>query len=108
MHYLFAVIDRQTNAATQDEMIAIDAFNERLDAAGRHIMAVGLVAPRDAQLVDNRDGQGLVTKGPLNDTPEYMSGFWVVDAPDEATALDLALEASEACNRRVEVRRLLP
>lgn len=108
MRYLFAVIDHQTNSGTPDETVAIDEFNERLDAAGRRIMAVGLVAPREARLVDNRAGKGSVTAGPLNDTSEYMSGFWVIDAPDDATALDLALEASEACNRRVEVRRLLP
>ena len=41
------------------------------------------------------------------ESTEYVAGFWVIDAPDDATALDLAADASGACNRRVELRRFL-
>jgi hypothetical protein len=43
----------------------------------------------------------------VNDSADYMSGFWIIDAPDDATAFDLAAEASQSCNRRVEVRSFL-
>jgi hypothetical protein len=33
-----------------------------------------------------------------------MAGFWIMDAPDLDVALKLAAEASQACNRRIEVR----
>jgi hypothetical protein len=36
-----------------------------------------------------------------------MSGFWIIDAATDALAHELAAEASEACNRRIEVRRFL-
>jgi hypothetical protein len=32
----------------------------------------------------------VVGPGPLNDGPEFMSGFWIIEADDDATALDLA------------------
>ena len=39
--------------------------------------------------------------------PDFYSGFWLVEAPSDAAALDLARRGSKACNRRVELRPLL-
>ena len=36
-----------------------------------------------------------------------MSGFWIIEADDDATALDLAKQGSKACNREVKLRRYL-
>jgi hypothetical protein len=35
-------------------------------------------------------------------------GFWIIEAPDLDVALKLMTEGSKACNRRLEVRPLLP
>ncbi|NBY62522.1 MAG: hypothetical protein EBQ54_09635, partial [Actinobacteria bacterium] len=51
--------------------------------------------------------QALVSDGPINQTHEYMSGFWIIDAATDTLAHELAAEASKACNRRIEVRRFL-
>ena len=107
MPYLFAVIDTQSNSGTPGEMVAIDAFNEKIEAAGQRILAAGVAAPTTALLIDNRDGLGSVVNGPAVESDEYMSGFWVIEASDDATARELALEASLACNRRIEVRAVL-
>lgn len=107
MRYLFAVIDSQTNSGTSGEMIAIDAFNEKIEAAGQRLMAAGVAAPNTALLVDNRNGAGSVNQGPAVVSDEYMSGFWVIEAKDDATARELALEASLACNRKIELRAFL-
>ena len=107
MRYLFAVIDSQTNSGTEAEMGAIDAFNEKIEAAGQRLMAAGVSAPSSALLVDNRNGLGSVTNGPAVISDEYMAGFWVIEAADDDTARALALEASNACNRRIEVRAFL-
>jgi hypothetical protein len=45
--------------------------------------------------------------GPLHDTLEFMSGFWLINAPDAETAQALAAEGSKACNRKVELRPLI-
>ena len=88
-------------------MVTIDAFNEKIEAAGQRIMAAGVAEPTSALLIDNRNGLGSVINGPAVTSDEYMSGFWVIEAANDATARELALEASQACNRKIELRAFL-
>lgn len=107
MQYLVSVIDDQTDSASGDEMAAIDAFNERLQARGNWVFAGGLGAPDTATVIDNRNGAAVVTDGPFLESKEYLAGFWIMEAPDLDAALKLAAEGSKACNRKVEVRPFL-
>ena len=107
MRFFIAVIDSTTGSATGDEMQAIDAFNEKLEANGHWIFACGVSSPEKATLIDNRSDAGIVTAGPLYNNEQYVSGFWLINAEDESEALALATEGSKACNRKVEVRALL-
>jgi hypothetical protein len=88
-------------------MAAIDIFNQRLIDGGHRILAEGVQDPQDALVIDNRTKNLLVTQGPLNDTKEFMSGLWIIEAQDDAQARELAIEASRACNRKIEVRKFL-
>jgi hypothetical protein len=107
MQYLVSVIDDRTNSGTPEEAVAIDAFNERLQAGGHWVFAGGLNAPSTATVVDNRGDQPVFTDGPFVETKEHMAGFWVFEAADLDVALELAAAGSKACNRRVEVRPFL-
>jgi hypothetical protein len=107
MRFLLAVIDTASNTATGDEGAAIDAFNDSLEANGHWIIACGIDSPRTASVVDNRLDAGLITDGPLLNSEEYMSGFWLINAESYEQAIALAVEGSKACNRKVEVRPLL-
>ena len=107
MRFLISVIDNQTGTATSDEIAAIDAFNDGLRERGQFIFAGGLSSPDFAKVIDNRNNIVEITGGPLHHGNEYLSGFWIVEAKDEAAALALANGASLACNRRVELRPLL-
>ena len=107
MKYLINVIDDATASGSPDEMVAIDAFNDGLRANGYWVFAAGLTSPQDATVIDNRAEAGLVTDGPFVETPEWIAGFWIIDAPDRETALTVAAAGSNACNRRVEVRAFL-
>jgi hypothetical protein len=104
MQYLFSVIFDTDSLATPDEMAAVDAFNDRLEAQGHWVFAGGLGSPSTATVVDNRGGEALFTDGPFLESKEYLAGFWVIEAPDLDVALKLAAEGSKACNRKVEVR----
>lgn len=104
MRYLVCVMDSESGSGTGDEMAAIDAFNARLQSACQLIMAEGLSSPRASTVIDNRGGAGLISSGPLHDTEQYVSGFWIIEAPDRDAALALAAEGSRACNRVVELR----
>ena len=104
MKYLVSVIDDTAGLATQDEMAAINTFDERLKAEGQWVFAGGLAAPSSATVIDNRGEQAIFTDGPFLESKEYLAGFWIIQAPDLDVALKLATEGSKACNRKVEVR----
>ena len=106
MRFLIAVIDDQTNSASGDEIAAIDAFNEQLQANDNWIIACGIYEPEKAVVIDNRAGAGVFTDGPLHNVAEYMSGFWLIKADSDEQARELAAQGSKACNRKVELRKL--
>ena len=107
MQYLVSVIDDGPAVAIPSEMAAIDVFNEGLQAAGHWVFAGGLGSPSTATVIDNRDGETLITDGPFLESKEYLAGFWIIEAPDLDVALKLAAEGSKHCNRKVEVRPFL-
>jgi hypothetical protein len=107
MQYLVSVIADGTEVDSPEVEAAIDAFNERLQAGGYWVFAAGAGGPNTATVVDNRSGKAVITDGPFVETKEHMAGFWVWDVPDFDVVLKLAVEASKACNRRLEVRPLL-
>jgi hypothetical protein len=106
MRFLIAVIDDRSNSANSNEMVAIDEFNDHLQANGLMIMACGIEDPSQSKLIDNRADAGLSSTGPLIDTKEFMAGFWLINAGSEEQAEELAAWGSKACNRKVELRKL--
>ena len=107
MQYLVSVIDDETDSGTADEMAAIDAFNDRLEADGHWVFAGGLASPGTATVIDNRGEEAMLTDGPFLESKEYLAGFWIIEAPDLDVALELATEGSKRCNRKVELRPFL-
>jgi hypothetical protein len=107
MQYMVSVIDDKANNGTQEEMDAVDVFNDKLIADGNWVFAGGLADPSTATVIDNRGDEPIVTDGPFVETKELLAGFWILEAPDLDVALKLATEGSKACNRKVEVRPFL-
>ena len=106
MKYMICVIDTASGTGNPQEMAAIDEFNESLRASGQLLMAEGIQSPDMSIVIDNRADAGLVSIGPLHQTQEYVSGFWIITAADEPEAKEIAVRASKACNRKVELRPL--
>jgi hypothetical protein len=105
--FIIFVIDGPNNPAGPNEIKQIDLFNEKLRANCNWITAAGISGPGKAFVIDNRDGKNQVKDGSLFESPEYYSGFWLIEADNAAQAKELALEGSQACNRRVELRPYL-
>ena len=106
MRFLLNVIDSRSESATGDEMESIDAFNDGLRRDGHWILAVGITHPSEAVVIDDRNGAGLESSGPINEADQFVAGMWIIEAADRSEALRLAREGSRACNRVVEVRPL--
>ena len=107
MQYLVSVVHDSSTLATDEEMAAIDVFNDRMQAEGHWVFAGGLAQPGTATVIDNRSGEQLITDGPFLESKEYLAGFWIIEAADLDAALKLAAGGSKACNRKVEVRPFL-
>ena len=105
--YLISVLHDSPEPATDEEMTAIRAFNQQLQADGHWVFAGGLASPDTATVVDGRDGEPVVTDGPYLESKEHIIGFWILEAPHFDVALKLAGLASKNCNRRVELRPFL-
>lgn len=106
MQFLISVIYGSTDFADSDEMAAIDAFNDSLRENGHWIYANGISASSEARVIDNRKNAGITYEGPLHQGSENIVGLWIISAPDDATAHNLAHKASLSCNRKVELRAL--
>ena len=107
MRYFLSVITSGSGLASPDEMAAINAFNEKLEANGHWVFGAGVAGPEAATVVDGRGEAPVLTDGPYVESKEYVAGFWVIEAPDLDVALELAGEGSKACNRKLEVRPFL-
>ena len=108
MKFVISVIDSVERLPhSLQERQAIDDFNEKLEAAGQRILAVGIDSPAASTVFDFRNGSELITEGPLYDNDEIIAGFWVIEAASIEEARALAAEGSKSCNRKVELRPLL-
>ncbi len=108
MKFVLSVIDSVERLPhSLQERHAIDDFNEKLEAAGQRILAVGIDSPSASAVFDFRNGQELIIEGPLYENDEIIAGFWVIEAADLEQARALAAEGSRSCNRKIELRPLL-
>ena len=82
----------------------VDAFNEKLEAAGAWVFGAGLLPASSATVLRPGEGGVSMTDGPYAETKEQMGGFWVIEAEDLDAALEWARRAAAACEGPVELR----
>lgn len=107
MHFFLGVIDSVSGSATSDEGAAIDAFNDELKSRGHWVLAGGIAGPDQSVTVDARGAEVMTSDGAVPYADDFVAGFWIIEAPSVEAARHVAVAASRACNRRVEVRPLL-
>jgi hypothetical protein len=93
-----------TTPESQRMVARVGAFNETLIAAGAWVFGGGLKPASSATVVRSTASGVSMTDGPFAETKEQMGGFYVIEAADFDTALNWAAQASEACERPMEVR----
>lgn len=109
--YLFAVHTSATEPPepiTAEEMRAgfkqLEAIEGEMRAANGLLFSGRLVEPAQARVVRARRGRIQATDGPFLETKEHLGGFYIVEAMDDATALDWASKVTVAINAPIEVR----
>jgi len=94
-------------AEQADAMAAYARYNGALGAAGA-LVSSGRLSPGAAALNIRTIGGRLVTMdGPFAETKEQIGGYYLIEAPDEAAALDWARRCPAAGHGTVEVRQVL-
>ena len=85
---------------------AVDAFNAELKESGAFVFAGGLNPPSTAKTVDASSGEPRVLDEPFVEAQSYVGGFWVIEAADDAAAVEWTTKAALALQGRIEVRAL--
>lgn len=78
-----------------------------LHAKGQFLAAAPLQPVATAVSVRVREGKQVVTDGPFAETRECLGGFFMIDVPDAAAALDVAARLPAARWGTVEVRPVI-
>ena len=97
MRFIIFVIDNQPGKyAPSNEIADIDAFNDSLEKNGHWVTAAGINPSTKATLIDNRSGANQIHVGSSLQGADYYSGFWIIEAEDEAKAIELATQGSRS------------
>lgn len=96
--------DPSETGPTEGEYEEWVAWDEAAKAAGHLVHGAGLTPSSEAKSVSVRNGEPAVREGGLDG--EAVAGYYLVDVPDEATAISLAQRVPTARYGRVEVRQI--
>ena len=87
------------------------AFMRRIDvelaASGELVFQQGLADASAAKTVRVHEGAPEATDGPFLGSRASLAGFWVVDVRDEARAVEIAAQISQAADAPIEVRQCM-
>lgn len=87
----------------EEAFAAVDAFNTDLMESQRFVYACGLTAPSEGVTVTP---EGQLSDGPVRTGGAQLGGFWVVEVDTRTEAEALAVRASSACGREIELREM--
>jgi len=93
--YLLTMWMGGSPAAPLDDQAVMDegkAWRQDLEARGLQVFGNALGGPGTATTVRVRDGETLVSDGPLIETKEYIAGIDVVSCADPGQAIQLATQ----------------
>jgi hypothetical protein len=86
-------------------------FMRRIDvelaASGELVFQQGLADASEAKTVKVQEGAPAATDGPFLAPRTSLAGFWVVDVRDEARAIEIAAQISQAADAAIEVRQCM-
>ncbi|MFI4933188.1 MAG: YciI family protein [Caulobacterales bacterium] len=97
---------RLTPDQQREGMAAYAAFGQALSSAGALVDTGRLSASSGGATVRTKGGKAVVMDGPFAETKEQVAGYFIIEAPDMAGALDWAGRCPAAGHGAVEVRAI--
>ena len=103
--FLLLFVDRKGAPATvPGDLGALSRYARELSADGK-LLRAGRLAPESAGVrIAVHDGNTLTSDGPFAESHEVVGGFWLVEAADEAEAIEIARRAFELGEPRPDAR----
>jgi len=95
-----------TDEQQREGFARVAGLEARMEAADAFVFSARLSEPSEAKVVRRGPGRPKHTDGPFAETKEYLGGFYLIDAPDDAAALEWAEQVSDAIGEPIEVRAL--
>ena len=84
---------------------AMMAYNESLQKAGVLISCDGLHPPSMGARVSFKDRKPTVVDGPFAEAKEVLGGFWIIDVPSRAAAIEW-IKRSPFQEGEIEIRQV--
>lgn len=112
MRYMLLIVgDADLVAAAKAEdmqalMGAFMAYTKAMREAGVYVAGDPLKPAPTASTVRLKDGKALVLDGPYAESREQLGGYFLIEAPDKAAALDWAARCPGVRYGAVEVREI--
>jgi hypothetical protein len=102
--------EQKLNDMTAEQMGVIDhdslAYDRVLEQSGHLIIAQALKTVKKSKSLRRRGGKVAVTDGPFAETKEQLLGFVMIEAVDQAEALEIAGKIPLADIGTIEVREV--
>lgn len=92
-------------AKFMDEMAA---YQQTLEKAGAFVSTAAMQTTDTARTITMQGGQLQVHDGPYAETREQFGGYFIIEAPDMARAVDLAALCPAATWGHIEIRPFNP
>lgn len=94
------------NTDFEEVINAMGRYNEELMHAGVMIDGAGLSDAAEGAVVNFDTENPVVTDGPYGEIHELFNGYWMLEVPTKADAIEWARRAPLGKGARLEVRRL--
>jgi hypothetical protein len=94
------------NTDFEEVINAMGRYNEQMMQAGVMLDGAGLSDASEGAVVNYDDEVPVVTDGPYGEIHELFNGFWMLEVPSKADAIEWARRAPLGRGARMEIRRV--
>ena len=103
MQFVCLVYAEESALAAMDDEKCV-SYDASLRSRGKCIASEALQPVQTAATVRVRAGKMAITDGPFTETKEILAGFYLVEAKDQAEAIEIAAKIPAAEVGSIEVR----